>query len=173
MPGARSRNRGRSIHPVAVIQVLLLLGVANGAPVVAKKILRGPARPLDGDMRFIDGRPLFGPSKTVRGVVVSVAATTAAAPLVGVGWPAGALIGATAMAGDLFSSFVKRRLDRPPSSRATGLDQIPESLFPLIACRGSLSLTAGDIAVGVAAFFAGGVILSRLLHRLGLRDQPY
>ena len=32
-----------------------------------------------------------------------------------------------AMVGDLLSSFVKRRLKFQPSSRATGLDQIPES----------------------------------------------
>ena len=77
------------------------------------------------------------------------------------------------MAGDLLSSFIKRRLNRPPSSRAIGLDQIPESLLPLLACHEALALTAADIGIVVAAFFAGAVILSRLLYRVGLRDEPY
>jgi hypothetical protein len=157
-----------------LLALLLLLTVANGAPVAAKKIWGGVlARPLDAGMRFFDGRPVFGPTKTVRGVLVSVAATTAAAPLVGIAWWLGALIGATAMAGDLLSSFVKRRLDRPPSSRALGLDHIPESLLPLLACQKPLALTPTDIGVVVAGFFVGAVVLSRLLYRLGLRDEPH
>ena len=77
------------------------------------------------------------------------------------------------MAGDLFSSFVKRRLNLAPSSRATGLDQIPESLFPLFACRGALSLSILDITIGVAIFFAGEVVLSLLLYKIHIRDRPY
>ena len=162
------------MHPVAILQLLVLLSVANGAPVVAKKLLgEAWAWPLDGGCRFIDGRPLFGASKTIRGVAVSVILTTAAAPLLGLPLAIGAIVGVTAMAGDLFSSFLKRRLDRPSSSRATGLDQIPEALFPLLACRFALALTWADIILGVAVFFAGEVVFSRLFYRLGLRDQPY
>jgi hypothetical protein len=51
------------------------------------------------------------------------------------GWTIGVVVGSMAMLGDLFSSFVKRRLNLPPSSRATFLDQVPESLFPLLASR--------------------------------------
>jgi hypothetical protein len=46
-------------------------------------------------------------------------------------------------------------LNFAPSTRASGLDQIPESLFPLLACRGALALSVPDIAIGVAIFFAG------------------
>jgi CDP-archaeol synthase len=157
-----------------LLKLLLLLTVANGAPLIAKKVW-GDAltTPLDAGMRFLDRRPLFGPTKTVRGVVVSILATAAIAPLVGIAWGLGALIGASAMAGDLFSSFIKRRLDRPPSSRATGLDQIPESLLPLLACRDALALNAADIGIVVAVFFAGAIVLSRLAYRIGLRDQPH
>jgi CDP-2,3-bis-(O-geranylgeranyl)-sn-glycerol synthase len=157
-----------------LLALLLLLTIANGAPVVAKKLWGGAlARPLDAGLRFIDGRPLFGPTKTVRGVLVAVAATSLAAPLVGIAWWLGALIGAAAMAGDLLSSFIKRRLGRPPSSRALGLDHIPESLLPLLACRQALALTPADIGLVVAVFFAGAVVLSRLLYRVGLRDEPH
>ncbi|MGE0257633.1 MAG: CDP-archaeol synthase [Alphaproteobacteria bacterium] len=157
-----------------LLKLLLLLATANGAPVLAKKIWGGVlGQPLDAGLRFPDGRPVFGPTKTVRGVLIAVAATTAVAPLVGIAWWIGALIGVTAMAGDLFSSFVKRRLNRPPSSRALGLDHIPESLVPLLACRGLLGLTAAEIGIVVGAFFAGAVVLSRVLYRVGLRDEPH
>ena len=162
------------MHPVAILQLLVLLSVANGAPLLAKKLFGNAlAQPIDGGLRFFDRRPLFGASKTIRGVAISLVATTAAAPLVGLDLAIGALVGATAMIGDLFSSFIKRRLDRPPSSQATGLDQIPEALFPPLACAAALSLTVADIIVIVAVFFVGEVWLSRVFYRLGLRDDPY
>jgi|SRR5271155_727269 len=89
------------------------------------------------------------------------------------GWKIGLLVGSFAMAGDLFSSFCKRRLSLPSSSRASGLDQIPESLLPLLACRDLLALTAADIVVCVAMFVIGEVVLSRLLYAVRLCDRPY
>ena len=103
----------------------------------------------------------------------SILVTAAGAPLVGLEPQIGALAAATAMAGDLASSFVKRRLNSPPSSRALGLDQVPESLFPLLACRNALSLTAVDIALAAGIFFVGEILLSRLLYAIRLRDEPY
>ena len=40
-------------------------------------------RPLDGGALFVDGQPIFGPSKTIRGIVVSVLATSICAVLIG------------------------------------------------------------------------------------------
>ena len=128
---------------------------------------------VDGDRRFFDGRPIFGRSKTVRGVALAVLATTAAAPLLGLEWDIGARIGVFAMVGDLFSSFCKRRLGVAPSSPAPGLDQIPETLFPLVACGAPLSLTIAGVALVVAVFTAGDLVLSRLLYAFRLRDRPY
>ena len=105
--------------------------------------------------------------------MLAVLVTTASAPLIGLGWKIGLLVGSFAMAGDLFSSFCKRRLGLPSSSRASGLDQIPESLLPLLACRDLLALTAADIAVCVVMFVIGEVVLSRLLYAVRLRDRPY
>lgn len=153
---------------------MVLLTLANGTPVVAKKVFGGTfALPLDAGLTFFDGRPLFGPSKTIRGIVFALLVTTAGAPLVGLDWSVGFTVAAAAMAGDLFSSFAKRRLNFPPSSQALGLDQVPESLLPLLACRAALSLTAIDIALGVAIFFIGELILSWILYRARLRDEPY
>ena len=119
------------MHGSLLAELVVLLVVANGTAVVAKKIL-GVAldRPLDGGALFVDGQPLFGPSKTIRGVVVSVLATAICAALMGLGWELGTLVAIFAMAGDLFSSFLKRRLHLPSSSMAIGLDHIPEVSLP-------------------------------------------
>ena len=50
--------------------------------------------------------------------------------MIGLDWRIGALVAAMAMLGDLFSSFLKRRMGLAPSRQAIGLDQIPESCFP-------------------------------------------
>jgi CDP-2,3-bis-(O-geranylgeranyl)-sn-glycerol synthase len=104
---------------------------------------------------------------------LAVLVTTAGAPLIGLDWGIGALVGSLAMAGDLVSSFLKRRMALPPSSRASGLDQLPEALFPLLVCRNPLSLTIADIGVTAALFFIGEVLLSRVFYAFRLRDRPY
>ena len=157
-----------------ILQILVLLTFANGTPIVAKKIFGSRfALPLDAGIIFFDGRPVFGASKTMRGIVVSILITSAIAPFIGLDLTIGAIVASSAMAGDIFSSFVKRRLNFPPSSQALGLDQVPESLFPMLACRDALSLTIQDIALGVAVFFIGELILSRLLYWVHMRDKPY
>jgi CDP-diglyceride synthetase len=162
------------MHLFPILQAMVLLTLANGTPVVAKKIFgQSFALPLDAGLTFFDGRPLFGPSKTIRGIVFAVLVSTAGSPLLGLDWSVGAIAAAAAMAGDLCSSFVKRRLNFPSSSQAFGLDQLPESLLPLLACRTSLSLTAADIVFGVGIFLIGEVILTRILYRAHLRDEPY
>jgi len=159
---------------IAILQSLALLTLANGAPVLGKKLFGARfAYPLDGGFVLFDGRPLFGPSKTIRGIVISILITMLVAPLIGLEMKTGAFWAAAAMAGDLCSSFVKRRLNLPPSSQALGLDQVPESLLPLILGRNELALTGAEMAIVVAIFFAGGLILSRLLYKVHLRDVPY
>lgn len=162
------------MHVATILQSLALLAIANSTPLFAKKLFGNRfAQPLDADMTFFDGGPLLGRSKTLRGVLSSLLATTVGALLIGLSPGIGIIVASTAMAGDLFSSFVKRRLALAPSSQAIGLDQIPESLLPLLACRTALSLNAIDIMVAVALFFAGELVLSRLLYKVHLRDEPY
>jgi CDP-2,3-bis-(O-geranylgeranyl)-sn-glycerol synthase len=162
------------MHPILILQLLILVAVANGTAVAIKRVLGDAlAWPLDGGAVFVDGRPLLGPAKTIRGIVGALLATPIAAVLVGQGWEVGAVVAVAAMAGDLFSSFVKRRFGFPPSSMALGLDQIPESLFPFIAASWLLPVTLVDIVAGTAIFSAGSLALSRILFKLRLRDEPY
>jgi CDP-2,3-bis-(O-geranylgeranyl)-sn-glycerol synthase len=162
------------MHLDRIVELLLLLAVANGTPIVVKRLFGDfLIYPLDGGLTLFDGRPLFGPSKTIRGIVASIAATTSMAPLVGVSLMIGLIIGVVAMGGDLLSSFVKRRMGYTSSSRAFGLDQIPESLLPALVCKDPLGLSPLDIVLVVAMFLLGEIMLSRLMFRLHIREQPY
>src|SRR5579863_2716202 len=96
---------------VELARILVLLGIANGTPIFAKKLLGDRFRmPLDGGLSLPDGKPLFGASKTIRGVVVSLSCTALVSPLLGFDSISGASFAAASLAGDLISSFVKRRL---------------------------------------------------------------
>jgi CDP-archaeol synthase len=163
-----------SLHLWPILQCLVLLTIANGVPVIAKKIAGNwLAWPIDGGWILWDGQPLLGRSKTFRGAVSAGVASAVAAPLVGLNIKTGALVGLSAMAGDMLSSFVKRRLRLASSAEAPGLDQVPESLLPMLAVKGLLGLSALDILVAVAGFWIGELLVSRLLFMLHIRDRPY
>jgi len=156
------------------LRVFLLLAVANTAPLLMKHWLGARwAAPLDGGRTFFDGRPLLGASKTIRGIVAAVVATALAALVMGMQATLGAWVGGGAMLGDLVSSFVKRRLGLKSSSRATGIDQIPEALVPLVILHAALGLSPLQIVAITLAFFVLEMPAARLYHRAGLRDQPY
>ncbi|HUI20980.1 MAG TPA: CDP-archaeol synthase [Methylocella sp.] len=162
------------IHLLLVAQLLLLLALANGTPVIANRILGSAlAYSLDGGFFLPDGQPLFGRSKTIRGVALSIAVTALGAPLIRLDWTVGLIVSAAAMLGDLSSSFTKRRLKLPPGSMALGLDQILESLFPAIACRWVLPITVMDIILVTGLFVIGELVASPALYRLKIRDRPY
>lgn len=156
------------------LQLTFLLLVANGAPVVAKNLLGARwTWPVDFGLTLPDGQRLFGSSCTFRGWAAALAATPIAAWLLGLEALTGLAIGALAMAGDMLSGFIKRRLGMPPGSMALGLDQIPESLFPLLWARAPFALGWGDVAALTLIFLVLELLLSRILYRFHLRSHPY
>jgi hypothetical protein len=131
------------------------------------------ATPLDVDRCFIDGRPLFGRSKTYRGILAALLATGLASGAMGLTVGLGVLVGAGAMTGDLLSSFLKRRLGMAPSSMALGLDQIPEVLLPLLLVQRQFALSYTEILKMSLLFLVFELLISRILFRLRIRKQPY
>jgi len=156
------------------LQLLLLIIIANGTPVMAARLFGSRyAWPLDGNRCLRDGRPLFGKSKTWRGILCAIVATTAAAVLLNLTWWLGTLIALCAMLGDLLTSFTKRRFGLKSSSMALGLDQIPEALLPLLAVKTQMTLSWADIVSIVIAFTVLTWLASPLLYRLHIRKRPY
>ena len=157
------------------LQLLLLLLVANGAPIIAQNLLGDRFNtPLDlGAVLKRDGRPIFGPSKTFRGIVAALLLTPVVAHLIGLGWFVGLFMALYAMLGDLLSSFIKRRANIPSSEMALGLDQIPESLLPLLVVMSHVEINLLEVILLVAVFVLIEINLSRILFHLHIRKRPY
>lgn len=153
---------------------LILLIISNGTPVIARNLLGSRfAQPIDLGYRFIDQRPLFGSSKTWRGLISSLLITMITAPFLGISMLYGGVFSLLVLTGDLLASFTKRRLGLKESSRCRLLDTIPESILPVTVLHDILGLTLLDGILTVVLFFLFDAIISPLLYRLHIRKRPY
>ncbi len=131
--------------PVVVKIVVFLLWV-NFLPPLANLIWRDRlANPVDGGLLWFDKRPIFGPNKTIRGIIVSILGGSAVFPLLGLAWWLASSAALLAMAGDLLSSFIKRRFNLSSGKTVIVLDQIFESLFPSFFLSFFMSLTVAQL----------------------------
>ncbi len=105
--------------------------------------------------------------------MASVLATVPAVVFIGLEAWQGIVVALLAMAGDLLSSFIKRRLRKPPSSMSLGLDQVPETLLPLLVLQWWLGLDGIQLVTVVVLFLVLVVPLSWLLYRLRIRNRPW
>ncbi|MBT7410354.1 MAG: CDP-archaeol synthase [Methylococcales bacterium] len=157
-----------------LVLLLILIIFANGAPIIVHKLIGQKYNyPMDFGVKFFDQRRILGPSKTIRGVIASILLTTLVAPLFGFSMTIGFLVGSGSMLGDLLTSFFKRRFGMVSSSMALGVDQMLESLLPLLACKSLLALNWNQISWLVFIFFVSCIVLSRILFKLGIREKPY
>jgi uncharacterized protein len=132
--------------------------------------------PIDGGKLWFDQHPIFGDHKTIRGVLVSLLGGTAVAPLLGVDFRVAAAATLLAMIGDLLSSFIKRRLNTKSGRNIIVLDQIFESLFPLLFLKGILQLTWLQVLLILLCFtpvaFLGSCFWNYIMFRPPLENYP-
>ncbi len=126
------RRPGPMLETLA--SVLLFIGpsyVANAAP-----LLLGGGTPLDRGRNFVDGQPIFGTHKTVRGLFAGIIAGTAMGLAESLFDPrlllGGFMIALGAVLGDLVGAFVKRRLKIVPGKPFPILDQLDFVLGGLV-----------------------------------------
>jgi CDP-2,3-bis-(O-geranylgeranyl)-sn-glycerol synthase len=149
--------------------------VANAAPVVL-----GGGGPIDGGRKFIDGLPIFGAGKTVRGFVAGLAAGTIVGLIQGIianslqfYFSLGFLLALGALLGDLLGSFIKRRLGIKRGSTAPVLDQLSFAIVAMLTASLITPLSWGIILtiiiitppIHLATNFGG--------YKLGLKSRPY
>jgi hypothetical protein len=157
-----------------VLQALVLLLTANGAPIVMNNLFgKRWAGAIDCGLALYDQRRLFGKTKTWRGLIAAVFCCGGMAVPMGIDALTGAVFGALTMGGDLFASFLKRRCGHVESSRARGLDTVPESLLPVWFLSDRLHLTPSEIILIVGLFFLIEEFLSPILYRWHIRKRPY
>lgn len=156
------------------LKLFILIVVANGAPIIARKLMGDLYDcPLDAGWRWPDKNPLFGGSKTIRGLIAALLTTIAVGLLLGLPIHIGLTIAFFAMLGDLFSSFIKRRLGKKEGAMVIGLDQIPESLLPLLVLKAQLDLSIETLVLLVVTFMLFDLALSRILYKMHIRKNPY
>jgi CDP-2,3-bis-(O-geranylgeranyl)-sn-glycerol synthase len=97
--------------------------IANATPVSL-----GGGGPLDGGRTWIDGEPLFGDHKTVKGTFYGLAAGTLVGLLQGF-LLKGILLSIGTIGGDIAISFVKRRLKMKPGALFPIADQVGFIVF--------------------------------------------
>ena len=157
-----------------ILPLLLLIIIANGAPILARLLLNdGFKLAVDFGQILPDKNRLFGPSKTWRGILAALLATTFATWLTGYSPETGLLIAVYVIIGDLGSSFIKRRLSMPPSSMAPLLDQVPESLLPAFMLKEVFNLDISAVILLVLIFIITELLLSHILYLYGVRRRPY
>lgn len=150
----------------SALDAFLLIVWANGVPVAARLVLGSHLRAaLDGGRLFLDGRPWLGPSKTWRGLTASLGTTPLLALALGLPWEAGLMVAMGAMAGDLATSFLKRRLGRAPSESVAVLDQFMEAVLPLLVVKQALGLSGMEML----AVFLGFTLLDGILTPMAAR----
>ena len=164
------------------LKILVLLWAVNLAPPSLSLLLKERGQtPVDMGRRMKDGQPLFGPHKTIRGVVAGVVAGGLIGWLLGLPVAIGLGSGALSMIGDLTSSMIKRRLGKPSGSVVAGLDQLPEGAFPLFLLSHYVNI--GPVrAVAIILLFCFGayagsfffkwIFLSRAIERYKRKLRP-
>ncbi|MEM2282361.1 MAG: CDP-2,3-bis-(O-geranylgeranyl)-sn-glycerol synthase [Candidatus Hadarchaeales archaeon] len=162
--------------------------VANASPVAF-----GGGRPIDGNRKFLDGRPLFGPGKTIRGFLAGLAAgivtglvlyllhpfiLETAEPVPGLGsLPSylrlSSLLSLGALTGDLLGSFVKRRLGMARGDPAFLLDQLGFLVLALLFAypffRPSRPMVIFLLLITPALHLGTNV----LAFKLRMKERPY
>ena len=126
--------------------------VANSTPV-----LLGGGPPIDRGREFVDGRRLFGATKTVKGFTYGLLLGSAAGLAEAILFRnyllllAGIFASLGALLGDLFGAFLKRRLDIPPGHPLPVVDQLDFILGALVLTSPLLNVTVGAVLILVMA----------------------
>lgn len=159
---------------IEALQLLILIIIANGAPILVRMLLNQKLNTtVDFGFKMADGNPVFGASKTWRGILATLLITPVVALIFNYPVEIGILIALGTISGDLFSSFVKRRLGMAPSSKALLLDQIPESLIPVLMMIQIFNLSLLGVLLIVFVFVVIDVIITYFLYHWRIFIKSY
>lgn len=156
------------------------------------------ARPVDGGMAF-RGKPLFGPNKTVRGILCVGAGTSFVCGLQATwlhgapsfrslelfdysqvnGWLLGFALGTAAMLSELPNSYVKRRLNISPGGAARGaalplfylFDQLDLLLGVWVMLAFVSAVTPERVGWSAVIVFVAHQLVTRVGHAAGIRTS--
>lgn len=161
-------------NPLQLLLFVLPAYFANSTPV-----LFGGGAPVDLGRNAWDGRRIFGDGKTWKGLLAGMVCGS----LVGIAealllndsryYLLGFLLSLGAMAGDLFGSFLKRRMGLERGHPLFVVDQLPFLLFALaFASPVYLPSPEGILLLAVLTYLLH-VATNFAANRLGLKKVPW
>ncbi len=148
---------------------------ANATPVVAKG-----RRPIDGGLRFIDGRRLLGDGKTWEGLIAGLSAGALIGVLLAMILKEpqivyiGLLSSTGALTGDIVASFIKRRVGLERGAPAPLLDQLNfyVGAIALLYIAGfTITLTMFVILAVISGI--AHLVANMIAYRLRLKNVPW
>lgn len=150
------------------IYFFLAAYLANAAPVIF-----GGGAPLDGDRLFLDHKPIFGSHKTVRGTLSGVVVGFVTGFVQG-DVLRGFLLSCGAVGGDLFTSFLKRRLNLKPGAPFPIFDQLSFILGAIILVSLVPPPPSQDMVIVIVVATIPIHFLSNLFaFLLKMKDKPW
>ncbi len=172
-----------------IVQTIILVWpayVANGSPPIIAKLIR-KRRPIDFGKNFIDGRRIFGEGKTIEGFALGILSGIVISYLTFIVikqyvpqyyYPditAISFMCILALSGDLFGSFIKRRIGLPRGAPAPILDQLDFLVLPLIYLHVTVPkvLTSSIIVTAILLTIAMHLLTNYIAYLLGIKKEPY
>ena len=158
---------------------------ANAAPVFS-----GGKTTIDHGAKMPDGKRLFGPGKTWKGLLYGLIVGTLAATLIALWQPLllpqftlnekiliGFLLSAGAMAGDLFGSFLKRRSGLERGANFPLMDQLfflfAALIFALPIYIGKINIEINELAVLTLATYLVHATANQIAYKVKLKSVPW
>lgn len=170
------------MDPLSLIVYAFPAYLANSAPV-----LFGGGAPVDFGALWLDGRRVFGKSKTLTGLVSGIAAGSACGLVLAGIFPSlflpqfsfqekvfvAFLLACGTMAGDLAGSFIKRRLNLAPGEPFFITDQLLFLVFALAFASVVFLPPVSDIILLFLVTFFLHISFNIIAHRLNLKRVPW
>jgi len=155
------------------MEILLIIIAANSAPpLLAAFCPRTCRNRIDCGMHWRDGRDLLGSHKSRDGVMAGFLAGSACGLLLGVPLLMATAAAASSMLGDLFTSFLKRRIGLADGGDVHLIDQVFEGAFPLLLARWFYDLSWQSFMAQLLLFCAAGLAGSWISRKLLLAGPP-
>ncbi len=171
---------------ITIVWLLLPAYFANGSPVIISKIilkLRLKKHPMDFGKNFIDGKRVFGDSKSWEGFVGGVLTGTLTGfiqsiymhEMLAKGALTGFVLGVGAMLGDLLGAFIKRRLGLKPGDPLPVLDQLLFIVVALVLASklNLIILSIEEWVYAIVVTFLLHILTNLIAYLLNLKSVPW
>jgi len=176
----RSEKRGSENHTFELNDLLIAVYIAIPTYVAnSTPVLLGGGTSIDQGRKFIDGRPILGANKTIKGfayglILGSVAGLAEAALFANYRLVlAGIVASIGALLGDLLGAFVKRRANIPPGNPLPIVDQLDFVLGALLLTSPLLEISLGTILILVTATVPIHLLSNAVAYALRLKKRAW